>query len=126
MYNAGQGLKLQNNTFSIESDQQEDSIKFLQIGTNTIGLKGITTAVNKALSDAKDYTDIQLQDYYIKSQVNTIAKGLSDSIAAIKQNLNSNYYTSNHIDQKTGALSNSLAALKQDLHENYYTSAKID
>ena len=124
-YNAGQGLLLQNHTFSIESDQQEDSIKFLQIGTNTIGLNGITAAIDKALSDASAYTDTKLQDYYTKSQTDAIVSSLSNSLSALRGELG-NYYTKGEVNSIASSLSDSIEALKGELHGSYYNKTQVD
>ena len=124
-YEAGQGLLLQNLTFSIESDQQADSVKFLQIGQHTIGLKGVTAAIDKALSDASAYTDTKLQDYYTKSQTDALISSLSNSISILKGQL-SNYYTKGEVNSIASSLSDSIGALKNELHGSYYNKTQVD
>ena len=51
VYTAGAGLKLADNQFSIAKDANADS-KFLQIGADSIGLSGITEAIEVATSGA--------------------------------------------------------------------------
>ena len=51
VYTAGAGLKATGNEFSIAKDSNADS-KFLQIGANSIGLSGITKAIEVATSGA--------------------------------------------------------------------------
>ena len=145
-YTAGKGLMLQSNTFYIEADEGEDTQKYLNVGEHSLGLKGISQDIEAAQSNANNYTDGKLQNYYTKSQVDqivanlsnsvdlsayytkgqvdAIASSLSNSIMRVQQRF-SDYYTSSQVDSLVSSLSNSLQEVKVSLG-NYYTKSELD
>ena len=74
-YTAGRGLALSGSQFYIQSDSSSDTANYLVIGQHTIGLKGITGAISRAITTS-------LNNYYTKIEVDALVEGFgSNSLA---------------------------------------------
>ena len=54
VYEAGNGLELTGNVFSVKKSTEEDSERFLKVGTDGVKVSGIQEAINKASNKIKE------------------------------------------------------------------------
>ena len=88
-YQIGKGLKLSGSQLSLQSDSNTDTNKFLSIRSDTIGLKGITEAINEAVSSYTQLPPIGFPGQFLQKT--------SDSLQWAFVDL-SNYYTIAEVD----------------------------
>ena len=105
-YTAGNGITLENNQFSLVKDTDTDS-KFLQIGTNTIGLSGVTEAIEYAVR-----TKAELADYTADGTAasGTIQYAIRQNTAAINK-LNGDKTVSGSVDYKIDQYDQTISTL---------------
>jgi hypothetical protein len=110
-YTAGNGITLENNQFSLVKDTNADS-KFLQIGTNTIGLSGVTDAIEYAVR-----TKAELADYTADGTAGagTIQYAIRQNTAAIAT-LNSDKDTVGSVDYKIDQYDQAISTLVTNIN----------
>ena len=110
-YTAGNGITLENNQFSLVKDTDTDS-KFLQIGTNTIGLSGVTEAIEYAVR-----TKAELADYTADGTAasGTIQYAIRQNTAAINK-LNGDKTVSGSVDYKIDQYDQTISTLITEIN----------
>lgn len=132
-YNEGQGIILNDSTFSIKIDPVSDT--YLSVGENGLKLSGINSELNKINSDLSgvnsDISDINSNISTIDSELNKINSDVSNinsNISNINSELNnkinrSDVYTKLEIDSKNFATETYVNNLITDTKE--YTDQQI-